>query len=317
MAKFCDDQKEHTDKPQWFDPLGPNQAGFHAPTGGPEMRSQLFDQIGQWSGQMGADSEAAAAAFRAAATDPTWGAVRGNARDNAYGRYLSGGPQLNRTLNQYEKNNAALTPGYSQTVSGRFVDQKIPGGVDKAIDNMRQRTGAEAADTGANIRSSYNRAGLGFSTANQQAEQANRAASSARANETAAGMELGERQLQATNRMAERAMQNQAITDNQQSGREANQFATSARVNNYGQERARQTGAGEQLTGAINPALQYLSQAPTAYLGPIAQIANIVQGLTGNGQIATPRTQIYEEKGWGNDVIGAVGSLAGAAGGGF
>lgn len=318
MAKFCDDQKQHTDQPRWFDPLGPNASGQHAPTGGPEMRSGIFDQIKALTGQFAGDAGDLRGGLQSAASDPGWSAVQGNARSNALGHYLTGGPFLSGILKGFGRDQASqVNPTYNRTVSGGFVNEGIPGNVDKMVGTMRQRNAAEAADTGANIRSAYNRAGLGFSTANQQAEQANKAASSARADETEAGIRAQERALQATNRMAERGYQNQAAMDSQNATRDDNRLSTSAELQNYQTERGRQTGAAEQLAGAFNPALQYLSQAPTAFLSPMSNIASIIQGLSGGGPIATPQTQVYTEKGWGNDVLSGIGALAGGAAGGF
>lgn len=316
MAKFCDDQKKHTDDPRWFDPLGPNKAGAHAPTGAPEMRSGIFDQIGGLQPQIGQDSATSAEAFRTAANDPGWDVARGNAVANMRGSYLGGGPELNRTLDNYERDQGMTTPQYLKTVSGQY-NQPIPGGVDDVVSSIRRRGSAEAADTDANIRSGYSRAGLGFGTGSQQASQANRAATSARSDELEAGVRGEERKLQAANHLSERGMQNQAIMDQQGAKRDAGTFATSARVNNYGQERGRQTAGAEQLAGAKNPALNYLSNVSGQFLNPISQIAQMVQGLAGNGQIATPNTQIYTEKGWGNDVLSGIGSLAGGAAGGL
>src|SRR4051812_4634745 len=36
---------QQTIEPKWFDPLGPNKAGNHAPTRGPEFRDQIFDGL--------------------------------------------------------------------------------------------------------------------------------------------------------------------------------------------------------------------------------------------------------------------------------
>lgn len=318
MAKFCDDQKQHTDQPRWFDPMGPNRAGQHAPTGGPEMRDALFNRITGLSDQFADDSSQFAAGLKTAAADPGWSTVQGNARANAMGQYLTGGPYLTNILRQFSNSQSSnLNPTYNRTVSGGFTNQAIPGGVDKLVGAMRQRGSAEAADTGANIRSSFGRAGLGFGTANQQAEQSNRAAATARADENEAAIRNAERQLQAQNYMQERAYQNQAGMDAQNATRDDNRFSTSAQLGNYQTERARQTGAGEQLASAFNPMLQYLSQAPAAFLSPISQIANVVQGLAGGGPIATPQTQVYTEKGYGNDILSGIGTVAGGAAGGF
>lgn len=280
------------------------------------MRTSIFDQIKGLTGQFGADSDALSGALRSAASDPGFAVAQGNARDNAYGRYLNGGPALNNILSRFQKDQSStIDPTFARTLSGGFVNEGIPGGVDKMVGAMRQRGSAEAGDTAANIQSDFNRAGLGFSTGNTQALAANRAAATARSDENEAAIRAQERALQATNRMSERQMQNQVASQRQQGLQDDNRFITSAKTQNYGTERAYQNNAGNQLANTQAPALNYLTQTSNAYLAPMSQIASIIQGLAGGGQIATPRTQVYEEKGWMNDVLGGVGALAGGAAG--
>lgn len=69
--------------------------------------------------------------------------------------------------------------------------------------NILNQAGRQSADSNKNIQSQFNRAGMNFSTANQQAQQANTAANLSNATSTAANL-LG------SNYQAERAYQNNA-----------------------------------------------------------------------------------------------------------
>lgn len=77
-----------------------------------------------------------------AAANPVWGSVSKMLNDQAQGKYLSGSPELRGQIN--------------------------------AVQTLADR---QAADQNANMRSQYNRGGLNWSTANQQAQQAQSAAS--------------------------------------------------------------------------------------------------------------------------------------------
>jgi hypothetical protein len=103
------------------------------------------------------------------------------------------------------------------TLAGKYLDAapKLTANVDPMLAGVRQRGQAEAADTNANIRSGFSRAGMGFSTGNQQAEQANSAAASARSNETEAATRLSAQQAAEQARLqsylAERGLRSQCI----------------------------------------------------------------------------------------------------------
>jgi len=98
---------------------------------------------------------------------------------------------------------------------------------------------------------------MGFSTGNQQAQEANTAA--------AAGQAQG---------------QNAQIIGQ-----------------NYMAERQNQMAAPGMLTGANNAQLSYLNQVPQALLGPQSQIADIVKGLSGGATTATPSTAVWNQPG--------------------
>lgn len=417
MASFCSKDKQYTDSPQWFDNLGPNQQGQHAPTGGPEARSRIFDYLGNYAPQLQQDSDRTAGALSNAANDPAWGTIAQNARDSAGGQWLGGGQAFNDALSNFSQQQSQLDPTYAATLRGDFTGQSVPTvanssfratqpGVNDALARLRNETAnpskvtqdtlsgrylnstpgldvggavgaarransAEAADTGANIRSQFARAGMGFSTAQSQAEQANRAAASARSDEmdtglrlaadqqraqayqaeralqanaagnedaaqralgtfgagarisadqfdqnVAAGRDTQERGLQGANYMQERGIQNQAAQDNQGAKRDASTLEATARLGNYGKERESQQNAAQTLAAAQAAPLQYLSQIPSQYIAPIQQISQIIQGLAGNGQIATPQSTIVRQPGIWDQMLSGVGAVAGAAGGG-
>jgi hypothetical protein len=412
--KFCGSDKTYTDKPEWFDPLGPNAQGQQAPTGGPEARSKIFDYLGSYGPQMAEDANNSRAALTGAANDPGYQLAADNAYKTIRGDYLQGTPQFNGYLSNYLTKTGQQSP-YTQnvlsgnylnspsfgnkvtdaTMSGAYTSQGLPANsvnqgqvardtlagrylnstpelnfnLDPAMSAMRQQGQAEAADTSAGIRSSYGRAGLGFSTGNQQAEQANQAAATAREGETEANArtqaqiakeqakqsaylaerglqsqasqqeEAGhqqDRNLQAQNYMQERGYQNQAGqtaqglraqnymqergyqnntgANEQAASRNAQQFATENELSNYNSERNAQRTGASQLEAAYAPVLNYLSQIPNQKLGPTAQLASIIQGLSGGGPIATPNSTIVRQPGVYDyllSTVGAVGSICG------
>lgn len=420
MAEICDSQERRTDKPQWYDPLGPNAKGqLQGPTGGPEWRNYIYGQMGGMQPALQAISKETAGRAYGAANDPGWGALANNARSNAAGDWLGGGSAFNSALQNFSQTaNQAPNQAYADTLAGNFTTRQLPQGPQRSFQPtsratesalgrlgdqtgqanavtqgtlagrylnagprinaneisgaIRQRAGAEAADTGANIRSSFGRAGMGFSTANQQAQQANQAASSARANELEsqtrfaadqsnldaygreralqagaavnedaaqralgmfgaqsrigadqfdqginAGRDAQERGLQAENYGRERMMQQQTSMDDAGAKRDANAYETGARIQNYGAERAYQNNAAQQLSAALGNPLQYLSQIPSTFMGPLSQVAQMVQGLSGGGPMQTAQSQFYKDEGILNGVMGGMGALGAGAAGGF
>ncbi len=237
----------YTDKPEYFDPLGTAQNGNpHATqgTGGPEMRANIFDYLGNNAPNYRASAEQLASGLQGAAKDPGFAAGADLARSTIAGDYLGGGPAFKQALSDYGA------------------------GVEKNLAGLRSASTAEAADTEANLRDRFARSGLGFSTANQQASQSAGAAATARANELESGVREG-----------------------------ANQYTTGAKLNNYAAERQAQKAGVDQLGAAVGQPLEYLSQVPTAYLSPESQAAQIIAGLAGSGQIATPQSTIVKKPG--------------------
>lgn len=216
-----------TNVPQWYDPLGPASIGpkgqqTFTTTGAIPQRDQIFDYLGNATNQLQSNAQNINAMGATAASDPGFTAAADLARKNINGDYLNGSPQL-----------------------------------DAALNATRTRTMADASDADSRLQQQYGRAGMGWSTANQQAQEGNRAAAAARAGETEAAV----------------------------------------RGQNYATERANQNNGASQLSSALSTPMSYLSQANQNTLAPLAQAANIVQGLSGAGQVATPNSLIMKTPG--------------------
>lgn len=108
---------------------------------------------------------------------------------------------------------------------------------------------AAGSDQAAQTRARYARAGLGFSTANQQAQDADMASAAGRASLTRAGI-LSQ---------------------------------------NYQNERQLQQAAPGMISSAISQPLSYLSQIPSAYYSPLQMQAGLTTQLAGGSSgISTP-----------------------------
>ena len=225
----CDKTKKATDTPQWHDPLGPTDS-----TGAHTQRSRIFDYLSSTAPQTATDATAFADRSRVAANDPGFAEAQALARRTMAGEFLNGSPQL-----------------------------------DAALAGVRSRANAETADTATRIRGGFARNGMQFSTANQQAQQSNQAATTARSNEVEA----------------------------------------SARLQNYLSERALQAAAPGALAAAHSAPLNYLSGISSAGLDPLSKQAAIVAALAGGGQIATPSTAVYKDSGLVNQAFQAIGNL--------
>ncbi len=202
---------------KYLDPLGPRADGkMDGPTGGPEQRDQIFSRIDTTRPQIfNASDQAANTAFKSAA-DPGFGAGADLARRTIGGEFLNGTPEFN---SQMDRNRVA---------------------------GNREVSDAEAA-----LKSQMAMSGVGFSTANQQAQQGNRTLATARMNDA-----------------------------------EAN-----ARAANYANERALQNAGTGQLNEALSSPLNYLSQVSAAHMAPLSQMVQIIAGLTGQGQQSIDRVE--------------------------
>lgn len=241
--------KKEVQQPVFFDPMGPTQEVYDPrknrryqwfeSTGGHAPRADIFNYLsGQQPGlrQWASDFTGR---LGSAAANPGFGSQAALARRTLEGAYLTPSSQM-----------------------------------EQAMATMRRRAGADAADQVANLQSQYGRAGLGFSTANQQAAQAAQAASTARADELEAA----------------------------------------TRLQDYQTERGRQMMAGDLLQSAVSTPLEYLSKVPQAVTDPQARIAQIISGLASGGQIATPDMAMIKKPGALDYLVQLVGAAAGAMG---
>lgn len=371
---FCGKDKKYTDNPQQFDPLGRDATGNNmGSTGGPEARDAIFNSFQGYLPDWLKTGEQATQGFKDAAANPAWQQMQGVAQQTGAGAYLGGNGAYNDIWSQYKPGANSQSGVTQKTMQGDYLRQTpqglnardwrpndvtsktLQGGylysapqatsnVDPMLAGIRNRANAEASDAGANIRSQYSRAGLGFSTGNQQAEQAAHAAAGARSNETEAATRYAAQQAAdqqkfqgyeaerarqagaattedaanrnrnsqiAANYGVERAYQNQAGSSATDAARHAADVEASSRAGNYGQERMYQNNAASQLNAALSNPLQYLNSSNSGNMATMSQIAQIVQGLAGGGQIATPNSTIVRQPGvydYGLATLGAVGN---------
>lgn len=194
-------------------------------------------------------------ATQAAAGNPGWGAAADMATKTIQGQYLKANPYLEKSL---ASSRAAL---------------------DTDLANTRTATTADLAGQNAELQSQYQRNGQTFSTANQQANQANTAATLARVAE-------GENSARA------------GLTAN----------SDQARLQNYLAERENQQNAVGVLGQATSAPLNYLGQAQKTALEPYAAYSNMLTSTYG-GQPATPNTAIYNTEGLGDWITSGISSI--------
>jgi hypothetical protein len=364
---FCGKDKRYVDEPRQFDPLFPG-------SGGPEARSEIFDTFKGYLPEWLKTGDQSYQGAKDAAADPAWASIRNNAAQTGAGAYLGGNGTFNDIWNQYRGGANSQSGVTQKTIDGGYLNQTPKGldenswrpnsvtsrtlsgnylysspqataNVDPMLAGIRNRAQSEAADAGANIRSQYGRAGMSFSTGNQQAEQAAKAAASSRSNETEAATRYAAQRAaddqkfqgyqaergrqasaataedmakrnrasqQAANYGIERSYQNQAGTSATDAARRAAEVEAASRTSNYGSERLMQNNAASQLAQAHSNPLQFLNSANSGNMATLQQIAQIVQGLSGGGQIATPNSTIVRQPGvydYGLATLGAVGNL--------
>lgn len=373
---FCGSDKTYTDQPQQFDPLGHAANGSNqGATGGPEARNAIFNTFGNYLPQWLQTGNQATDLAKNASAAPAWGQLQQNAGANAAGQYLGGSQQFNDIFSQFQNAmKGSQSPATQNTVNGTYLNQTPTGldqqswrpnqqtlqtmqgaylnsapqmttNVDPAIAAMRQSAGREAANQNAAIQSNYAKSGLGFSTGNQQAQMANRAAGTAQANETEAATRLAAQQaadaqkfqgyeaergrqtsaaqtedaaqrarlgLLAQNYGQERGYQNTAGNSATDAARQAAALEATSRTGNYTTERANQNNAASTLADAYNNPINYLNQSNAGNMSTLSQIAQVVQGLAGGGQIATPNSTIVRQPGIYDYGLATAGAVANA-----
>lgn len=201
---------------------------------GKDQRQAIFDYLNTNRAAIGQDSQNAVSALKDAAANPGYAAAQGYAQRVINGDYLHGSPEL-----------------------------------DDQISKMRAASTRQVGDANAGIRDRFSRNGMGFSTANQQAQN----------NATALGT----------------------------AGADAAEAAT--RFQNYSNERGYQNSGVDTLNSAVSAPLNYLSQVSSARLAPQAQMANIVQGLSGGGQTMPIPQDVAQGSSYMGSLFGNVGKL--------
>lgn len=170
--------KQYTDTPQWYDPLGPSSIDnskpkkpkqVFDPSGAPQMRTDIFNREKANQPAIDEATGQTVAGLKAAAADPGWTDAQDLARGTIRGDYLHGSPEL-----------------------------------DSALATTRRAQMNAAADSNARNESQFAHNGMSFSTGDQQAADANTAAAAAAAGQT-------EAQARLANYEAERGRQEKGV----------------------------------------------------------------------------------------------------------
>lgn len=279
MGGLCGSTK--TAKPDWNDPLGPNAGGEMGPTGGPEARAKIFEQINsQLLPQAQQDADWAKAASKGAYESPVWGASTQYLTDAAGGKYLNPSAYVTR----------GIAEGRNALDAGLGATRTAAQGRLKA---SRSRAEAGLGATQAGNKSLFARTGQSFGTTNQQAADATTAALQS---------ELARQEAEAGGNLD--AQEAAARAAYEAGG--ANTLASAAQ-----QERGLQQQAATSAPGVAATRAQLAQSIPQLNYSAIQPAANIVQQLAGNGAV-TPST-MYRTPG-AFDYAMQVGGLAGMAG---
>lgn len=188
------------------------------------------------------------------ANTPNTGAI--NSMNGVFGQINGQGFQnnVNGATNNYvgSLNSAATNPGlasiynYAQgELNGNNLQNPL---VTNYANQAYQSQIAQGANNAARTRAAYSRAGLGFSTGNQQAADADMAAASASGNLARSGI----------------------LSQNEQF------------------ERGLQQQAPGMLAGAISAPSGFLGQIPGAYYAPLQAQSGITSQLAGGSQVSQP-----------------------------
>lgn len=229
MCSLGGGSKTTTADPKWFGAFG---EGSNIP--GQTQRDSFYAPNMSAYLQAQANTPNLVNALKSGANNGGWKEAEGLARSQIRGDYLEGSPQLSKQISQ-----------------------------------IQGRAERGAANQSADIRSAMSRAGVGFSTANQQAQQASGAAARASAADTA------------SNVMAE----------------------------NYGRERAIQQSSPQMLDTALSSPVNYLGQLNSAYFDPLNKASDLTMKLSGNGSLATPNISVQQKPGaidYFTSILGAI-----------
>lgn len=177
---------------------------------GKQETAGIFDYLHGMYPQERAATQAAVNSDYAAANDPGWAASGNLARRTINGDFLNGSPQL-----------------------------------DSALAATRNAGNAEAANAAGRVREQFAQNGLGWGTANQQAQQGAQTAATAAMNNTEA----------------------------------------QTRLQNYQAERVNQQAAPAMLQAADAAPGTFLKDIPSAINQPQAQLAQLITALYGKNQV--------------------------------
>lgn len=302
---FCgSDKVVAVDRPEQFDPLGNN-----AVTGGPDQRKRIFGQLASQDDQANKAAQNTYRLGTEGSNNAGWGAAQGLANANMAGNYLNGGSQFRQNTNDFQGgvNSAFGDVTGANYLTGNGLSQIL--NYDRQANALRNSAGAGAADEAANIRSAYGRAGVGFGTGQQQAEMANAAAARARADEGVANLMGQKNQILAQNYGQERERQMQAA----QARAAAAGQVFNAQNQLYNTERGYQNQGAQQLALATATPLALAQQGQAGLTSGLASQADIIKGLAGGGQVATPNSTVARQPG-AMDYIMGLGSIGATAG---
>lgn len=242
MAGFCQSGQSSSGQPVWADPLGPTSIGprgtaQYGASGAPQIRSNIYSQMQGMNAPLTAAASQVASGAAAGMNSPAWREGQNLATQNLSGQYLHGSPEL-----------------------------------DAAMAANRAGTLASAADAAARQKSDYTRAGMGWSTGNQQAAQSDMAAAGAQAGRTNADIY----------------------------------------AQNYANERANQNAAPGQYAAATAAPLNYLNQATMTANAPLQVQGNLLSGLSSGGQVITPNQSSTSTSSMGSNIMNGISALLGA-----
>ena len=268
-------------KPDYGDPLGPRKDGTMGPTGGPEARDKVFEQLqGYIYPRAQAAADKSAAVTEGAVYNPGWGGTQQYLRGVIGGNRLNGSPFLDRS-------NAAARSAL-QTSLGANQEAAM-----RRLAATRSDAQTNLAGTQAAQRSGFTRSGLRFGTGNQQAQEATNAA------------------LQA--QLARSENNTTGDITGQEAAAKAGLEAQLAQGNlqNYQAERQAQNQAAALMPQSITGQAQLAQSMPGNEYAAVAPAAQIIQGLAGGGS-QTPG-QVMRTPG-ALDYIGQVAGIAGMFG---
>lgn len=218
-----------TTNPIWYGSFGETSNGT-----GLAVRNGLYPQVTSAQALAQANNTNLTGQIQSAAQNPGWQTVQNLAQGQLQGDYLSGSAPLS--------------------------DQ---------IQSIQARAERDASNQASGIRDGMERAGIGFSTANQQAQQANSTAQRSAAMDMAAGV----------------------------------------MSNNYARERGYQQSSPGMLDTSVSQPINYLGQLSGAYFDPLNKATDSTMKLAGVSMLGTPNVTVTQKPGALDYATGILGAL--------